>query len=474
MKKYDVIIIGAGIGGLTAGTYLSKKGYKVLILEKHDKPGGYCSSFSRSFFKFDSGAHLLGSCNEDDSFGSLLKKLDIQTDFIRLDPTDRYVFYKDKNCPDVIEVSCDYSRFIAYLKNRFKAESKNIDRFFNEICKTNKPFLIPHIINKYRNTTYQEFLEIFFADKILMGILSAQCGFLGLPPNEVSAISAIFMLKMYTIDGAFYPRGGAQKLADSFAAKFKENGGTILFACEVIKIITQGNSVSGVLLKSKEVYEAGYVISNVDCRTTLSGLLNDYVLDKGIIDKLNSFEVGEPSFALYMGLNNKIDLQHKNGWYYPDYNINECLRELLYLHIPTNYDMSLVEKKGYQIAILYTPFNFDVKKVEDWPRKKKEVADYYIRKLDNLIPGISKNVVFMEAASPKTFERYTANTNGTAYGWKQIPSQVYLNGFPQKTSLRKLYLAGHWVMPGGGVVSVSFSGMNAARSIIKEYKRTST
>lgn len=472
-KKFDVIIIGAGIGALTAGTHLSKNGYKVLILEKHCQAGGYCSSFNRSFFRFDCGAHLISSCNKSDVFGDLLKWLDIRVDFVQLNPTDRFFFYNDKGIFDIIEVSSDYHEFIRYLKNRFKSESSNIDRFFDEIHKTEKSFLVPILMEKYESYTYQDFLEFFFTNKELISILSVQSGFLGLPPNKVSALSAIFMLKMYIIDGAFYPRGGAQKLADAFVDSFRKNGGTLLLNHEVKKILTNKGCVKGVLVDFREIYESDYIVSNIDCRKTFRNLLDVDIssLDRNIKEKMNSFKVGESCFALYLGLDDKIDLDCKNGWYYSDYDVNRKFTDLLYVHIPTNYDQSVVTKMNYQVLILYVPLSINFMKVKNWTAKKRELKGVYLMRLEKLFPGLSESIVIIEAATPKTFERYTFNTNGSLYGWKQIPEQVYLNSFPSKSAIKGLFLCGHWTSPGGGVVTVALSGMQAARYIMKSSNR---
>lgn len=473
-NSFDVIIIGSGIGGLVAGTYLSKKGYKVLILEKHYRPGGYCSSFKRAGYKFDSGAHLIGSCGEKDSFGNLLKILDVKTEFIRLNPTDRFFFYKGRGIFDTVEVLPDYKEFMAYLKNEFKSEADGIEAFFDEICRTKNPFLTSLIINRYKTYTYQEFLNTFFKNKRLKAILSAQSGFLGVPPNEASAISAIFMLKMFVIDGAFYPKGGAQKLADAFVYRFKKNNGKLMLSANVKKILLKDNQINGVMLDSGEAYYSNFVISNIDCKKTFTDLLNLRIskIDIKIADKLSSFKVSLSSFALYLGLNDGVKLCCKNGWYYDGYDINKNFKDLLYVHIPTNYDSSIVPKRGYQILILYAPFIRNVGKITDWRMEKEKLSEYYLNRLDKLFPGLSKNIVSIEAATPKTFERYTNNRDGALYGWSQIPGQVYLNSFSQATPIKGLYLAGHWTFPGGGVVTVALSGMSAARLVMKAASNT--
>lgn len=303
----------------------------------------------------------------------------------------------------------------------------------------------------------------------MKAILSAQTGFLGVPPNEASAISAIFMLKMFVIDGAFYPKGGAQELTDAFVAKFKANGGKLLVSADVKKILVEGNRAKGVILASGDTYYSNFVISNIDCKKTFLDLLDTDIArsDMTISDKLHRFKPSPSSFALYLGLNDNVKLGGKNGWYYKGYDINKNFKDVLYIHIPTNYDSSVVSRKGQQILILYTPFLNNAEKITDWKAEKDRLTRWYLNRLEELFPGMLRNIVSQEAATPKTFERYTNNSGGALYGWSQIPEQVYLNSFPQITPIKGLYLAGHWTFPGGGVVTVALSGMNAARLVMK-------
>ena len=91
-KKYDVTIIGAGIGGLVCGTYLAKAGLRVLLIEKNDNPGGCCVSFKRKGIRFDAGAHIFGSCGKHGILFNMLKKLGVNQEFVKLNPSEKFFF----------------------------------------------------------------------------------------------------------------------------------------------------------------------------------------------------------------------------------------------------------------------------------------------------------------------------------------------------------------------------------------------
>ncbi len=167
LKKdtYDVIIIGAGIGGLVCGCYLAKAGLKVLIVEKNPKVGGYCQSFTRDGFTFDACVHYLGSLREDGQLRCVLRELELESEinFIRMDPSDviitskdRFVFYRNvKNTIDA-------------LARRFFSERKNIERFFNDISKGE---FFEKIILFKKYITFGALLEDYFKNKNLRQVL---------------------------------------------------------------------------------------------------------------------------------------------------------------------------------------------------------------------------------------------------------------------------------------------------------------
>ena len=125
-KKYDVVIIGAGIGGLVCGCYLAKAGLKVLICEQHSIPGGYCTSFSRKGYRFDSAVHYMGGINRG-SFKGILNELGLENDirFIQNDPTDKIIL---KNSTTYIRANPHDT--IKEFKKSFPHESVNIVNFF--------------------------------------------------------------------------------------------------------------------------------------------------------------------------------------------------------------------------------------------------------------------------------------------------------------------------------------------------------
>jgi len=466
-NKYDVIIIGAGIGGLIAGCFLSKAGKKVLIVEKNDRVGGCCVSFERRGFKFDAGANIIGSCGKNHILGSIFEKLDLNIDFIKFNPTDR-VHFPGRT----IDIPAGVDAVIANLKKEFHKESTNIDSFFNLVTQTGNNLIAANLFIKYKNMTYSDLLNHFFQDSLLKNILCFGCGYLGLLPSKLSALSALFLLRSFVVEGAYYPKGGAQIFSDSIADKIREYGGDILLRKKVEKIICKNKRVEGVFINKDNFIKADYVISNADARHTFYDLIGIENIkdDTRLVRKLSKFKPSGSFFVSFIAINQHYSLEGKDGWYFDSYDVEKDFNKLIYVHIPTLMDNSLAPK-GKHILKIGTPFLSNFDDIKNWKKVKKELSIKNIGLLERILPGIKESIEFYESASPMTIYKYTFNFQGALFGWEQCPAQVFANAFPSSSdTIENFLLAGHWTFPGGGIVSVAFSGMIAAQKILKKNK----
>jgi phytoene dehydrogenase-like protein len=200
MGLYDVVIIGAGIGGLTCGCYLAKAGLKVLIVEQHYKGGGYCTSFERNGFRFDAGVHYLGGIKQTflrNIFAEL--ELDNYIQFSRFDPTDKIIM------PDNITyIRANPLQTIEEFKKSFPQEKNNIDKFFSFIRQ--KDFY--DIYKKVKSVNFQSVLDEFFQDRRLKATLEILLCNFGLSAQQAAALTAVILYRDYILDGGYYPRGG--------------------------------------------------------------------------------------------------------------------------------------------------------------------------------------------------------------------------------------------------------------------------
>ena len=199
--KYDVVIIGAGIGGLTCGALLAKSGFKTLIIEQHSIPGGYCTSFKRKGFIFDAAVHFTEGLGEGGRFHQILKDLGVEKEIevYKIDPLARF-FFGDES----FSVPADLNEYISMLSKKFPKEEKGISELFKTIKRLEEeaeklptplhiwnvlfhPLKYPLIL-KYYNKTFADMLADFIKDAKLGSIISAGWPYVGLPPSKVSAL----------------------------------------------------------------------------------------------------------------------------------------------------------------------------------------------------------------------------------------------------------------------------------------------
>ena len=131
-ERYDVIVIGSGLGGLTCGALLAKNGFNTLILEQHTAPGGYCTSFKRKGFTFDAAVHFLEGLGDGGLFYRMLSALEIEKEleYYRMDPLYKVV-YPDES----IAIPADLNEYIALLSSKFPAEKQGITKLFDTVEK---------------------------------------------------------------------------------------------------------------------------------------------------------------------------------------------------------------------------------------------------------------------------------------------------------------------------------------------------
>ncbi|MGD0335834.1 MAG: NAD(P)/FAD-dependent oxidoreductase [Candidatus Omnitrophota bacterium] len=468
MDKYDVIIIGAGIGGLTCGCYLSELGFNVLIIEQHHTPGGYCTSFSRGKYRFDTSVHYLGSVKRG-TLSVILDELDLkkQLKFKQFDPTDKIIM------PDnVTYVRASPFDTIEEFKKSFPEEKLNIEKFFTKILKEN----ILAIRTEIANLTFSSLLNSYFNDDRIKATLSALLANMGTSPDKTSALAGVIFLKEFILDPGYYPAGGIQAFTDTLVNKLKKNKGELILSAKVTKIVTKEKKVTGVLLEDGRTLNSRIVVSGADATLTYKNLLSDEDTKESSV--VESLKASSSAAALYIGIN--VDLsslikEECNIWHIGSYDIigllsslnkNLLEKELPYIlvYFPSLHDESVKLGSNTIQALINAPFESK----DFWKQQKTELIAKMFQKVKKIIPGLKdEHVDVMEGASPYTFYRYTLNHNGAIYGWESTLEQISSKLVPQLSSLEGLILAGHWCTSGiggeGGISGVATLGRNAAR-----------
>jgi len=474
-EELDVVVIGAGIGGLTCASYLAKMGKRVKVFEQHHVAGGCCTSFRRDGFRFDAGVLHIAGGKESGAFRHVLLALDIAHELEFEEVFLHYLF------PDVrLTSSRDLWHAPRVLSQMFPEERAGIEGLFDTMRSIHAdvkrlPILSP-LLSRYKESSFQELMDAYVSDARLRSLISANWH-LWNPVWKNSAIDYAALLVNETLRGYFYPKGGMQAIPDALIRALRRYGGGIELGTMVHKIVVEDGKAAGIETTEGKRVRAQHVVSNAAARSTFLTLMGEENLPKEFVASLDRLEVSLSSFYVYLGVEmdpRGAGIHAPETIVYESYDNSRDWELLLKgkisvpcfgIAVPTLQDPGLAPS-GKHIVILMTmaPYGLSGK---SWKEEKEGIAELLIAKAERVIPGISEHIVVRECASPLTYERYTLNSSGAAMGWASSP-RMFLNRLNQKTPIGSLYLAGHWTNPGGSVPAVALSGLRAARMILEE------
>ena len=312
---YDAIIVGSGLGGLTAAALLARAGRRVLVVERHDRPGGYAHAFRRRRYRFDSAVHLIGGCEpvpfeEGGLLHRLLAGLGVRSlcDFVRVDPCYRVEW------PGLtLDAPCGLERFIEAHVELFPREEKGIRGFVQDCLavrgeasraehSARGPLAAPShfpLLLRYRRAVLSEVLEEHVADPAARSALAALWPYLGLPPSRVSFLYFAAMLMSYVADGAYACRGTFQSLAESLVAALERCGGELVLRSPVRRICVDAGRVSGVILENGQRVAAPLVVSNADVRQTVDELVGAEHFPARFRRRVDAATLSPSAFVVY-------------------------------------------------------------------------------------------------------------------------------------------------------------------------------
>ncbi len=499
---YPVIVVGAGLGGLGAACQLASVGEKVLLLEKHNVPGGFATSFVRGRFEFEGALHELSDIGTEGNKGSLYRFLEKigaipnKIKFTRVPEFYRSVFFDgfDVTMPFGLE---EYTNKLIEL---FPNEKKGIEEFM-EMCKAvlagiefiaskGGRFSPAEVLKEHpwipriTGLTLLEVFNKFFKDPKLMAIIAQLWGYVGVPPSRMNAYIFIAMLTFFLKWGAAYPIGRSHAFTSAMVKAFEDLGGEIRYNALVNRILVENGRTCGVELINGDIYLCKAIISNVNPICTIMKMLPQEIVPESYKKSVYSPEIGVSGFSVYIGLNapyKKLGFNAHEIFINETYDMDSVFETFRKLEHPKflvaacyNHVYEDISPPGTTQLVLTT---LQMGKLwqsvspDQYHRIKDEIADKMVDMVQKTIcPDIRDHIEVAEVATPLTYYRYSKNMEGAIYGY----TQDILNGpmlrLKSRGSIPGLYQVGAWTNFGGGFATTILGGRIAAGMYLKDRK----
>jgi phytoene dehydrogenase-like protein len=484
-----VIIIGSGLGGLTAGNLLAAQGHKVTIFESHSAPGGYTAGFRRNGYYFESGTFSL-ECS--DLIFRVMKDIGIdgKVEFVRQVSRLR--------SEDFDAIPESYAELKEMFYKSYPAEKQALDRFFGEVDKlvaATEPFLLKSdgwaklagslkmlgLYNKYRNVTMGQFMNKYFAEDSNLYRFWTRMVYPDTAAWMIGGAIVSFISDYWTV------KGGMQSWADALADNFRAAGGELRLNTCIDRIVTDKGKATGVA-KGQDVWPADYVIAAGDYKQTFLKLLDDQSLvPTALLRKIERSAVSEGFMVVYLGLrmtNEELGkimkvphltfFDEKQGLDIYDEE-DECFFQKnsigLYSLSLLNPALAPAGKSSLMIAAMASPDWMDNWGGGDKRRylalKEKAKKDM-IDKAGKVIPGLRGLIEYEDAATPLTYERFTHNTGGATSAWSWNPEKKFYDnamGNHVDTPVKNLFIGSCWAAQMGGVPGAVAAALKCVKRI---------
>ena len=505
--EWDTIVIGSGIGGMTAAAILAELGDRVLVLEQHYVPGGFTHAFrrkgSRNGWIWDVGVHAVGEVTTHSMPGRLLAHLTQD----RLRWASLGEVYDDFAFPDGFRIAFPDTpaKFRANLLAAFPHEATAIDGYLakvREVSASMKGYYLARTLprwthaltdltlarkaNRFLTVTTKEVLDELTDNDKLKAVLASQWGYYGSTPSKSSFAMQALVAKHFW-HGGYYPVGGSPAIAEELLRSVADRGGWCRIRAGVKQIVVEGGEATGVELDDGEVISAPRVISAAGVQATVSRLLPEAQRSAPWAKSISALKPAPCHLCLYIGFRGDIRLggaSAANRWFYSTWDseaesweVSADLEELppaevLYCSFPSlkdpDYDAGQAQRHTGEV-VTFVPWDAFAKwKGTDWSERGPEYEQFKQKLHDTLLeqfltnmPELRRFVAFTELSTPLSTDHFCRPMRGSIYGIEPTPERFQNQHLRPGSPIRNLYFAGSEVST-VGVIGAMMGGVLAA------------
>lgn len=510
MTDFDSIVIGSGAGGLTAATALARAGQRVLVLEQHYLPGGWCHSFPLGGYQFSPGVHYIGALEPGGMMREIYEGLDVAGDmkFLELNP-DGYDHIRVGHT--TFDIPRGFDAYAERISAQFPHQAAEGRRYLEIMQKMGRELMVagraqgpgelarvavkvPTLLRFGLRSVRHVLDHCGVTDPVLRTILTVQSGDHGMGPSKAPAGLHAAVVSHY-FNGAYYPKGGGRALPKAFIKELKRQGGQIKVRAQVSRILLETSGrrprAVGVELADGTRFTARHIVSNADPHITYSKLIGDEHLPWRLRRRLARTKYSLSCLSLFMASDMDLEgrgLDSGNYWYSATADSDEAYRYAADRHPLTRGPVPSVfltattlkdrtkRRDGVHTLEAFTFVSH--KAFERWKGTqhgerppeygafKQELADRVLHRLDELVPGLRDSLVFCDVGTPLTNRFYCEATQGNLYGIEKSRWQVGPLAFPVTTPFAGLRMCGASTLS-HGVAGATMSGLVAAQTVLR-------
>jgi phytoene dehydrogenase-like protein len=489
-----VVIIGAGIAGLSAGCYARMNGYEAEIFEAHARPGGFCTSWQRKGYTIDGCIHWLIGSAPGNSFYPIWEELgalqgrriydrEVFERFVGMDGREVFLY-------------TDASRLEQHLKELSHQDAAEVEKMCAMIGKFGR-FSMPHdkppeLMRKVDGLRAVARMRPYLKDLMALGGLPLgqyatrfrdplirESIRMSMSDENLPVLILLLNLGPMNEKCAGYPLGGSLEFARGIERRYRELGGKITYQTRVEKLLEREGKTAGVRLDSGSEVQADYVISAADMNWTLRSLLEKRSADPVHEELFATQPVFDPCVQVSFGVN--MDLQaecdgyqytqlavplelagRKHAWFnYRNYSFDPSLapsgKSVVAVHLPTDWEywQALARNRAAYRA------------------EKDRIAETCAGQLERPYPGFRSKIEMTDVATPLTYARYTGSWKGTFMTWNLTGTFRKTHRYIPKTvpGLENFWMAGMWTNPPGGLPGAALAGREVIQLICHREKR---
>jgi prolycopene isomerase len=491
--EYDVIIIGGGLSGLTAGSLLAKRNLKVAVIDKSYNPGGSCGVFKRGHVTFDQGSAMLYGFGEKgfNAHRFVFNCLEEPIDLVRHELL-YCVNFKGRR----IRFWPDLEKFAEEHAEVFPEERENIHRFYRDMLrmyrhvmvetpsyntadetnpKTALKSMLKHPVSyarflSYLNKSAKDLLRKYFKDpelfKFFDKLTSTYCY---ATVEEAPAVLAAVMFVDNHVGGSYYPAGSTLFLPGKLEKVIEENGGDLLLQREAVSICFENKKPSGVLLDNGITLRAPNIIYS----GTVWNLYGKLIEPSESTAARRSWAERQiptyPSVVLYAVVSREVIPEDTAPIEMLVGNPDRLDESEVTAYIFSIDDQTLCGADEHTVVAIGPTFeSWDMTDESAYQDKKQREQERLIAVLEKRFPGFTQAVRYAETATPRTIERYTMKNKGAVAGPKQMLGQHMFRRLHTRTEWDNLYCCGESTVMGTGTPTVTTSGLSAANALLKK------